>query len=50
MYINAQEVRGLTPLHVAVINRNLELVIILINNGACLFLEDRLKMMAIDYV
>lgn len=40
MYINAQCSRGLTPLHIAVINRNVEIILILINNGANLFIED----------
>jgi ankyrin repeat protein len=39
-YFNAQDFRGLSPLHVAVLNRNLEVVIVLINIGVNLFLED----------
>lgn len=48
--MNARDYRGLTPVHVAVINHNIEVIIVLINNGANLFIEDRKNNMAIDLV
>ncbi|CDW82442.1 ankyrin repeat [Stylonychia lemnae] len=49
-HINSQDLRGLTPLHIAVLNRNLEIIIILVNNGANLFLEDGKRKIALDYI
>eukprot|EP00347_Sterkiella_histriomuscorum_P011912 403370620 len=49
-HINQQDSKGLTPLHVAVINRNLEIIIFLLNNGANLFLIDNRRKMAVDYI
>ena len=39
-YLNAQDSRGLTPLHIAVLNKNTDVVILLINIGVNLYLED----------
>jgi len=39
--INAKDHRGRTPVHIAVLNKNIEIILILINNGANLFFEDK---------
>ena len=49
-HVNAPDFRGLTPIHVAVLNRNRDVIIILINNGANLFIEDKKNNMPIDLV
>jgi len=48
-HINSADIKGLTPLHIAVLNKNQEIVIALINNGANLFLEDKRKKLPVDY-
>jgi ankyrin repeat protein len=40
----------MTPLHVAVINKNFEIIISLVNNGANLFLEDKRRNVIIHLI
>ena len=42
-FINAQDTKGYSPLHIAVINLNFDMVITLVNIGAILFIEDKEK-------
>mmetsp|Transcript_19067 Transcript_19067/g.18205 ORF Transcript_19067/g.18205 Transcript_19067/m.18205 type:complete len:84 (+) Transcript_19067:394-645(+) len=48
-HLNLQDIKGYTPMHIAVFNRNLEAITCFINNKANMFIEDRKQMMPIDY-